>query len=600
MFTRRSYFYLFFCFCGLSFSLVWGQERFLCENCKRWVPASAKRCPFCGIEFGDEVECTNCNRVIPASAKRCPFCGVRFQDSSGVEAERDSRGKRERGDRVGEGEGSSSGRFGLLDLLEYEGYFRVYARTDFGKGAKTLGWWNLYGRLMNERPWFTFGISQKFLRQRSETDPGVRVYGRIEGDSFRVGDEKQGSLSSFSLTQIYLEVVNIPYRHFVVQLGTLWYNMGYIGIYDWYVAQSFWETVGVRAGMRYRDMEWFVALGDSGYDVYQRRKQTFEDAGYDSVPTVGGLFKVKLGEVWLGSSVMLRYEFGDSASKNAPRQTDSVDYRDVLRGDVLERYLDANPSDPNGDFFPASRAVDDFSWRWTFWLGFGGVRLGGIRLRWNDFSVSLEKKPADQALRFSANGVTKDVYISRFTDERYELLVLDESYWELSSRVDMVMGIFFSYAWDGDNRYRPDDQNRLAFSILFRPQIYLTDYFHLLNEVSFAVERSLIGNRYREHFDSLTTNTDGVFDPEGLEWGDTDIKYTLQFKTGLVFNPFGKGIYNRPSIRLLFGVQYSNVHAAFKNSYEESLARQNLFNARKDLHWHYMISLEVEHWFGNY
>jgi hypothetical protein len=179
-------------------------------------------------------------------------------------------------------------------------------------------------------------------------------------------------------------------------------------------------------------------------------------------------------------------------------------------------------------------------------------------------------------------------------------MIADESHWAIiPKKLDMIFAVLFGMSWDNDNRDRPDDNNRMIFSVLLRPQVYLTEHFHWLSEASLALEKSTVGNRYREHFDSIQSNTEGLPNADGLEWGDTDTKYTLQLKTGLVFNPKGRGIYNRPSVRFLFGLQYSNVHAAFSNSYNESLNRQNTFNKRKDIHLHYMISIEVEHWFGS-
>ncbi|RME75905.1 MAG: hypothetical protein D6785_14290, partial [Planctomycetota bacterium] len=380
---------------------------------------------------------------------------------------------------------------------------------------------------------------------------------------------------------------------------TLWYNMGYIGIYDLYAAQTFWETVGLRIGKRFPKMEWFVGVGDSGYEVLKERRKSFPDAGYNSIPTIGGLFKINLHGLWLGSSLMLRYEFGKKGNRNSLHKTPGIDYKEVLRGDILENYLNNNPSDPQGDFFPTPTPHNDFSWRWTYWMGFGGFFLGPIKLRWNDLSLAFENKPADLARRFTYNGVTKDVYLGDLTDDRYEITLANESYLEiLPGKLDLVLGAWVGYAWDQDNRFRPDDSNRFIFSVVGRPQYYINDYFHVLLETSFAVEKSTIGNRYREHFDSIQANTGGIPDPKGLEWGDRDIKYTFQFKGGLVFNLGGKGIYSRPSIRLLFGVQYSNVHGAFSNSYNESLNRRNFWNTNKDVHWHYLISIEVEHWFG--
>lgn len=575
----------------MPFSTAWGASKFNCGGCQKEVDATARKCPHCGAQFED-FECSKCHKVISTSSKVCPHCGNTFSDSTGYKNYNENNNKNGGTKRASD---PSAKKVSISDRFFYDLYFRISARSDMGHGSKTLGWWPLYGRLMNETNWFTFGLGFNLMDQEKKSDPGARLYMRVEGNSVRTGDEGAGSLGNFSFTQFYLETTNIPSKNFVVQAGTLWYNMGYIGIYDFYVAQSLWETVGVRLGMRHDNMEWFIGLGDSGYSALKERQKTYPDAGYNSIPTLAGIFKVKLGKnFWVGSSAMMRYEMSEEGNPNSPHKTD-VDYRDVLRGDVLKKYIDNNPTDPNADSFPGATSLSDLSWRLTFWMGFNAKSLG---LQWNDLSISFENSPAELARRFTYNGITKDVYVSGFSDERYDLTIADESQWVLvKDKLDLILAGAFGYAMDNDNKYLPDDRNRMILSLVMRPQYYITEHFHFLTELSMAVEKSLKGNRYREHYDSIQANTGGVPDPDGLEWGDTDTKYTFQFKTGLVFNPAGRGIYKRPAIRLLFGVQYSNVHAAFSNSYNESLNRQNTFNKREDIHWHYMISLEVEHWF---
>ena len=86
-------------------------------------------------------------------------------------------------------------------------------------------------------------------------------------------------------------------------------------------------------------------------------------------------------------------------------------------------------------------------------------------------------------------------------------------------------------------------------------------------------------------------------DSRGLEMGDASVRNTMQLKGGLVLNPTGLGIYARPSIRLLYGVQYSSAQAAFGNGFSESLGQFNEFPVGSDRHWHHLISLESEGWF---
>jgi hypothetical protein len=79
--------------------------------------------------------------------------------------------------------------------------------------------------------------------------------------------------------------------------------------------------------------------------------------------------------------------------------------------------------------------------------------------------------------------------------------------------------------------------------------------------------------------------------------GDTDTRSTWQLKAGLVLNPSGRGIFARPSLRIIWGLQYSNVHNAFGNSFVQSLDQFNEFQETGDRHWHSVIALEAEGWF---
>src|SRR5438309_5525479 len=45
------------------------------------------------------------------------------------------------------------------------GYFRVATRPDFQGGDNRLGYWNLYGRLMNEGPWAALEMKLDLLKR---------------------------------------------------------------------------------------------------------------------------------------------------------------------------------------------------------------------------------------------------------------------------------------------------------------------------------------------------------------------------------------------------------------------------------------------------
>ena len=85
-------------------------------------------------------------------------------------------------------------------------------------------------------------------------------------------------------------------------------------------------------------------------------------------------------------------------------------------------------------------------------------------------------------------------------------------------------------------------------------------------------------------------------DTQGLEYGDTNERDTWQGKTGLVLNPLGPGIYARPSLRLLYGVQRSNQNNAFGNAFVETVDQYDDFD-NVERHWHHVLALEAEAWF---
>lgn len=504
-----------------------------------------------------------------------------------------------------------------MPLMRFSGYFRTMARDDFGSNANKLGWWPAYGRLLNETPWLTMQMENEVIRPKYKNDPFAIITIRIEGGSFRATDFGVGNLKNYRITQLNLYAENYLLPKSTLQVGTIWYNMGYIGIYDFYISQIFWETAGVRFGQKLSNWEYFVGFGDSGYDIYFDRRSneaTASKVKYNSIPTTGALIKANLAKtgltkkfispifanLWLGSGFQFHYEKENQGNLAAPLQTPNISYRDVLTKKTLENYLTQNPG--REDFFPYAKATSAAYFKWTFWMGFNlNSKLGPIQLLWNNLSISLVKKRPDVSVTESYNNVTKDIYISEFTDERYELYVVNESIWTLiSGRLDMVWGVLYSHAWDNDNTYTPTDANRQIFGSLMRFQYYFTKNIHALFETSLTTEKSLNGNKYREHFDSMEANTGGTPDINGLEYGDTDTKNTLQVKFGPVLNLNGKGINNRPSIRLLFGWQYSNVHAAFGNSFESDLSQRNVFTKREDAHVHYMVSIEAEHWWGSY
>ena len=491
-------------------------------------------------------------------------------------------------------------------------YFRASAQDDFGYNAPTLGWWPFYGRLMNETPWLMADFGYHVVRPETPGAPRATLFMRIEGGSYRNYDMNMGGLGNYSVNHIWLETENVLMRHFVTQTGNLWYNMGYIGIFDNFTSQVFWETIGIRAGHRLPKFEYFLGVGDSGWAIYRNRKgDGFTHHQYANIPTVGGLIKVNLYEIaalkpvtakylpyWqAGATFQIMWERQNETMRGTPHQTPNVSYADIMRGEAFEKFMLENPG--SSDYFPWARPVSANYYKLTAWTGFGGPEIGPFKIYWNDLSFRFEKKAPQIAVTETYDGESKDIYISQFTDERYETVLFDEIQIRLlPNHFDLNAGFGFGYSWDNDNQIRPDDHNRVITSFVVRPIWYITEHLHYLVELVYAREKSTIGNRYREHFNSIKSNTKGIPDPDGLEWGDTDTKHTYQIKTGFTINPAGRGIYSRPVIRMLYGAQFSNVHAAFGNSFEESLNRRNQFNLSRDIHWHHMARVEIEHWFS--
>ena len=115
-------------------------------------------------------------------------------------------------------------------------------------------------------------------------------------------------------------------------------------------------------------------------------------------------------------------------------------------------------------------------------------------------------------------------------------------------------------------------------------------------EGSYAQEKSHNGNTYRNHVDSIFENTNGKTDAEGLEYGDSDERTTVQAKGGVVLSPLGPGLWTRPSLRLLYGLQWSSQNNAYGNSFVTTLDQYNDFG-NVERHFHSVLALEAEAWF---
>lgn len=471
------------------------------------------------------------------------------------------------------------------------GYFRVMARPDWQGGNGRLGYWNLYGRLMNEGPYGMLDLRYDLLEPTAGAkEPWTSVHARIEGGSIANADPSNGSLSLFRLSQVYVKSGNVLIPDVVWQLGTLEYFFGDLGLYDIRPATLFFQTVGLSA-LYSKDIlgsghiELLAGGGDSGYAIRGLR--------YDAIPTAGGAVRIRpVKYVELGIGGEARLEPGVAGNVNAPYQTPGVAYEDWVRGEVVERYVQQYSTDLL-DYFPKPAARTASSAALVGHLGFGG--LGP--LRWNNLFLRLERLHPERSTTESYEGQDIEIWVHDFTDQRTAFVIGDELQLNLvPRRLDLAAAFLSGNQRDMDNDILPSDFDRSYTSGVLRLQVYPTQTVHFLTETSLAREWSRNGNRFREHKDSLFANTGGVPDARGLETGDTDTRHTLQLKGGVVLNPLGPGIFVRPSLRLLYGAQYSNQNNAFGNSFVETLDQYSDFGAT-ERHWHHLGALEAEVWF---
>lgn len=466
------------------------------------------------------------------------------------------------------------------------GYLRVGARPDFGQGGSgRLGYWNLHGRLMNEGPYAAVEFKYDVLERQAHTlDPWTSLHLRIEGGAVQGAEPTNGNLAGLRMSQLYVRAGNVLLPDVTWQVGSLVYYFGDLGLYDMRPAQIFFETVGASARWERDRIDLMVGFGDSGYWLKGDR--------YNTVLTPGGTLRVRpIDRLEIGVGGMYRAEPMVTGNRFAPHDTPGVSYENWVRGEVVERFLANNP---NRAFeFPFPEAVSASSWKGIGYLGFGG--FGPVR--WNNFFVSYERLHPDGYATETYQGDAYDIYVTSLTDERTVLTLGDELQLRLwPDRLDMVLAGLYGDHTDLDNQITPTDHDRTYWSTVGRLQLYLTDTVHWLGEGSYAREISRNGNAYREHKDSIFANTAGVPDVRGLETGDTDTRHTVQGKTGFVLNPVGTGVYTRPSIRLLYGVQYSNQNNAFGNSFVDTLDQYNEFG-NVEQHLHHVVALETEAWF---
>ncbi|MBI4511739.1 MAG: carbohydrate porin [Deltaproteobacteria bacterium] len=465
------------------------------------------------------------------------------------------------------------------------GYLRVMTRPDFQGGDGRLGSWNLYGRLLNEGPYAALALKLDLLpRDPRSPEPWASVQARIEGGSVFAADERMGSLDAYRISQLYVQAGNVLARGLTWQIGTLEHYFGDLGLYDMRPAQLFSDTIGLSARWDEGRVELLAGAGDAGYVLRGDRYATIFSAG-----AAARLRPIRGFEIGAGGQAYVEPKI--AGNRFAPHQTPGLPLEDVLRGEAVERWLMENPG--KEQFFPRPEPSSAGSWKLVGYLGFGGIGP----LRWNNLFVSYSRQHPEQFVTETVGGEDYMIHVKEFTDERTALIVGDEAHVALvPGKLDAVVGMLYGRHVDDDNNIKPSDQDRAYYSVVVRLQAYLRDRVHLLAEGSAARERSTEGNVYRNHADSVFQSTDGIQDPRGLEFGDADVRVTYQAKTGLVLNPLGTGIYTRPSLRLLYGVQRSTQNNAFGNSFVETLDQYGVFGP-KEQHWHHVVAVEAEAWF---
>ncbi len=465
------------------------------------------------------------------------------------------------------------------------GYFRVAARPDFQGGDGRLGYWNLYGRLMNEGAYGMVDLRVGIVEPTPGTnDIWSSVHMRIEGGSIGQADTGNGFLDRFRISEFYVRAGNVLIPNVEWRVGTLFFWQGDLGLYDFQSGSLWRESVGVSARVDTDKVEFTVGVGDAGF--FMRGND------YNTVLTPGAAVRVRLGKLEIGGGGQLFYEPMVADKRTAPHHTPGIDYEDWVRGEVIETWVEDNPGQENNFTDPV--ATNAVSYKAFGYVGFGG--FGPIT--WNNFWATYTLGHPDTSSVETFNGRTFDLYTTELTDERSRIDIGNEMQLRIVPDVfDIAWASYYGNYSDGDNDdVTPSDHARIFYSTVVRGQLYLTPTVHWLAETSYAVETSKNGNTYRNHADSIFASDDGSTDADGLEFGDAAVRRTWQGKTGLVLNPLGRGIYTRPSLRLLYGVQWSTQNNAFGNAFIETPDQFDDFDP-VERHLHHLMSLETEVWF---
>lgn len=470
------------------------------------------------------------------------------------------------------------------DRFSSGGYLRIATRPDLQGGNSRLGFWNLYGRLLNEGNWGALEMKLDLLQPQSTGDrPWTSLRVKIEGGSVQTADAANGSLLAYRASQLYVQAGNLLLKDVTWQLGTLDSYYGDLGLYDMRPAQLLFETVGLSARYQTKTLDALVGFGDSGY--FMRGPQ------YSTILTAAASLRVRFGGHFeLGGGGQYLFEPQVVGNRFAPYNTAGAKYEDYARGEVVKN---SGLIAARLDDFPDPVPVESASWKAIGYVGFGGFGP----LLWNNTFFNVLRRHPEQFSTERYENREFTIYVHDLTDERYQFNLGNEMRLTVvPGRVDVAWGFLYGRHWDVDNTVKPTDDARTFASTVLRVQTYLTETLHLLAETSFAHEESTNGNTYRNTAQSIFANTDGTPDERGLERGDARVRQTWQGKFGPVLNPLGTGIYTRPSLRLLYGVQHSSQNLAYGNSFVDSRDQNNIFTTEES-HWHHVLGVEAEAWF---
>jgi hypothetical protein len=470
------------------------------------------------------------------------------------------------------------------------GYFRVGARPDFQGGTSQLGYWNLYGRLLNEGPYALLEMRLDIVEPDPlGNTPWTSVHARVEGGSAPNAGFRNGSLEAFRLSQLYARAGNVLFEDVTFQFGTIDYFIGDLGLYDFRPSQLFFETIGAFAQYESGMVDWLVGVGDSGYFIKGDQYNTILTAGTSLRLRPSNHFEFALGGQFM-------HEPKVEGNRNAPHVSrfqdgTGINYENWVRGEVVQRYDQANPG--RLDEFADPEPVSASSFKAIAYMGFGGFGP----LLWNNLFANFMRLHPETFTTEEYLGEEYTIYVTDLTDERYQFNIGNEAQIRLiPGMLDLVWSGYLGYHFNLDNEVAAGEDNRLFYSTVARLQGYATDDLHLLLESSLAREISLNGNFYRSAADSVFRSTNGQSDSRGLEFGDLDTRETFQIKGGPVLSPLGMGVFTRPQFRLLYGAQLSNQNNAFGNAFVDSLSDFNDFGTQEQ-YWHHVVSLEVEAWF---